>query len=614
MTLLAPLALALGALAVPIVLMYVLKLRRQRLVVPSTLLWQRVLEDVQANAPWQRLRPTVLLLLQLLALAALVMAVARPAYTRTETVTGDLVVIVDESYEMQAHDVAPSRFAVALARAHDLASNLAPGNVLSVIGMAGQPRLVAAESSDQATIGHAIDGLQTGVSPPNFLAALSLASSLARSGEGTRVVVLTSRDSGITGLPVSVPFPVQIVRIGGRLHDLGITAFSAVHASGHTKAVLRVRNFGVRTASSDLDLLVDGQLADVRPVTLAPGQEQNLFWSELPESATRLHAHLERADDYSGDKTAWAVINGESTRNVLLITSGDYFLETALTLDPTVNLQTISSSDYAPDQASGNDLVVFDRYLPATLPATPVLLVSPPAGGVRPLQFGSQRPAGPISVASLTASDPLSSLLRYVDFSDVHVTRAREVALPSSLQPLVFAGKQPLIAAGPNGATRLGVISFDVLHSDWPLRVSFPIAVQNLLHYLAPGLALGVEDLSVGQAVSFFPDSRARVLRVTKPDGSIEELHAPFLPFTDTSEPGLYSVREIGQSIHASAVFAANFFHPPSAPAPGPAILSFGHFQEGYNHAVRVPVDFAWALGLVALSLLGLEWWLALRR
>ena len=61
-----PLAL-LGLLFIPAVLaMYLLKLRRDEAVVPSTLLWQRLVADVEANAPWQRLRRSLLLLLQLL--------------------------------------------------------------------------------------------------------------------------------------------------------------------------------------------------------------------------------------------------------------------------------------------------------------------------------------------------------------------------------------------------------------------------------------------------------------------------------------------------------------------------------------------------------------------
>ena len=81
MTLLNPLALGLSAFAIPIVLMYMLKLRRQEKTISSTFLWRRAVDDLQANAPWQRLRANLLLLVQLLVLAALVLTLAQPAYS-----------------------------------------------------------------------------------------------------------------------------------------------------------------------------------------------------------------------------------------------------------------------------------------------------------------------------------------------------------------------------------------------------------------------------------------------------------------------------------------------------------------------------------------------------
>src|SRR6187431_3610237 len=105
----APLAL-LGLLFVPAVIaMYLLKLRRTETVVPSTLLWQRLAADVEANAPWQKLRRSLLLLLQLLLVAILALLAARPFVERPAGLAGDLVLIVDTSASMQATDVTPSR-------------------------------------------------------------------------------------------------------------------------------------------------------------------------------------------------------------------------------------------------------------------------------------------------------------------------------------------------------------------------------------------------------------------------------------------------------------------------------------------------------------------------
>src|SRR4026207_2349059 len=109
MSFLTPLALALGVIAGPIILLYMLRLRRREVQVSSTMLWQQLLRDREANAPWQRLRGNLLLLLQLLVLAALVMALARPFIEVPTVTTGRIALLVDASASMNATDVQPNR-------------------------------------------------------------------------------------------------------------------------------------------------------------------------------------------------------------------------------------------------------------------------------------------------------------------------------------------------------------------------------------------------------------------------------------------------------------------------------------------------------------------------
>ena len=614
MTLLTPLALALTALAVPVVAMYILKLRRQQQVISSTLLWQRALDDVQANAPWQRLRPSILLLLQLLALLALVLALAAPAYSSAHHYRGDLILIVDESYGMQAQDVAPSRFAAALAQAHSLANDLPAGNVASIIGMSAEPALKTAESSDGGAISRAIDRLRVGVSPPNFLAALSFAASLARNGQTTRAVVLTSRESGISTLPIRVPFPVEIVRIGGHLHDLGITAFSATEGGRQTQALARIGNFGADTAASDLNLYVDGQLADVRPLTVAPGKQQTLFWTDLPPRPHTLRVQLTHADDVSTDKAAWAVAAAGSQRRILLASKNDFFLQTALSLDPTVQLSLLAPSAYHASLAPRYDLVVFDGMLPSVLPTTPVLLVSPPQGHTGAIGIGANRPGGTVASASVPASAGIASLLQFVDLSDVHVGRARAVTMPGWLLPVAASGGATVLAAGENNGTRVALMPFNLQESDWPLRISFPILMQNLLHYLAPGLGLGTTDVAAGQSVQFFPPPGTHQIDIARPNGETDHMGSPFPPFTGTTQPGLYTATAIGGSMPSASTFAVNFFPARPAPAGGRSRVVLGQPHAGSTRTVGVPVSVAWAFALAVLALLSAEWWFAFRR
>jgi hypothetical protein len=106
-----------SAIIIPvIIIMYLLKRRRQDRPVSSILLWEQVLRDAAANVPWQRLRRNLLLLMQLLIAIALVIALMRP-YVAGALTGGDVFLIIDTSASMQATDVAPNRMAAAIGTA-----------------------------------------------------------------------------------------------------------------------------------------------------------------------------------------------------------------------------------------------------------------------------------------------------------------------------------------------------------------------------------------------------------------------------------------------------------------------------------------------------------------
>src|SRR5450755_4978539 len=109
MNLLVPAALAFGLIIPIILLLYFMRPKRQQRTVASTLLWQQALQDMQASRPWQRLRITPLLILQILAAIFIVLVLARPAVFANSSISGDTIIILQASASMQATDVAPSR-------------------------------------------------------------------------------------------------------------------------------------------------------------------------------------------------------------------------------------------------------------------------------------------------------------------------------------------------------------------------------------------------------------------------------------------------------------------------------------------------------------------------
>lgn len=607
MILLRPAALAILLLAIPIVALYVLRLKRPERPVSSTLLWRGIVEDMRANAPWQRLRPSLLLAIQLITLAALALALAQPAVTHSQEFAGDAVLILDQSYSMQSTDASPTRFAVAQARARSIASQMAATSAISVIGMGKQPSLAIAQSTDAGAIDAAIDRLRPGARAVNVSAALSLAASLARPGRQTQAVILTDRSSGVTPASLHLSFPVTVQRFGSIRRDLGIVGFSA-NAGTFTHALVRLENFGRQTAASDIDLYGDGQLLDVRPVSVAAGSVISLTWDHLPSGVRRLETRLTLSDNVPEDKSAWAVVPSPVQRKVLLVTQSNYYLETALALDPTIALQVVTPAGYAAAPGSSADVVIFDGFTPRTRPSSSILLVDPPSGSAPGIRVGRQVPGG-----TLTAVPGAPRMLRRdAGLAQAGVTQTRDVHPASWLRPVLRAGTSPAVLAGAHHSSREAVISFRLEDSDWPLRISFPVFIHDLIQYLAPGITLGTTSIGTGDALPVFASPGTSALVVTQPDGSTDTIRAPFPPYTSTVSPGIYAARPLPGGT-APVLIAVNSFPPSRSDSRAPSISRPHGSTSAATGRVSVPEEVSWMAALLVLVLLGTEWWVGMR-
>jgi hypothetical protein len=137
-----PAAFAFLAIVPIVVLLYLLKLKRKPLEVSSTLFWFRAIQDLEANAPFQKLRKNLLLLLQVLILLLLILALARPFLQAEGRTHQTLALILDGSASMQSVDVVPSRFEAAREKAGQLIRDLSEGDQALLILAAGKARVL----------------------------------------------------------------------------------------------------------------------------------------------------------------------------------------------------------------------------------------------------------------------------------------------------------------------------------------------------------------------------------------------------------------------------------------------------------------------------------------
>src|SRR5439155_23479471 len=97
--------------------------------------WRGQIRARQAHVPWQRLRPSWLLFVQLLAAAVLVAAALQPALPAGAGLARHSLVLVDASASMQATDLWPSRLGEARRQVNAVIDQLGPSDRMTIIAV-----------------------------------------------------------------------------------------------------------------------------------------------------------------------------------------------------------------------------------------------------------------------------------------------------------------------------------------------------------------------------------------------------------------------------------------------------------------------------------------------
>ena len=241
MQLLAPIALfALLPLAAAIIVLYLLKPRRRDLVVPSVFLWRRAVQDVQANAPFQKLRRNLLLLLQLAALACLVAGLAAPFFLASRLGGKSTVIVLDASASMNATDADGSRFDEARRRAQEIVRGLGRRDEAALVVCGARARVALPFSRDQHRLLRSLNAIPPTDCPTNIRDGLLLAISLAGKRPDARVYVIS--DGAFPALPeVASPAAVCFLRVGARNHNVALLAFEAARPPAAPEHQLFIR-------------------------------------------------------------------------------------------------------------------------------------------------------------------------------------------------------------------------------------------------------------------------------------------------------------------------------------------------------------------------------------
>ena len=599
-------------LAVPvIIILYLLKQKHEDYIISSVYLWQNALQDIEANAPWQKLKKNILMFLQIAAVILLALLLAEPAIKMYNNNSESVMLVIDCSLSMQSTDIKPNRFEAAKKDAINLVESCNSNTKFTLIVSGSTPHIVLSQTNDKDRVIQEIQNLKVSDTAQDLEGTVELVNSLLLEnsgiqinwfGDGANPLSVSSSDD-ISGSYISSDdIRYHLYNRNGENYAVTLLSQRKLQNSQEITVLSRIANFSQKDAELDVSLYTDGELFDARRIKVEAGKSENIYWTKVPELTSRLECRIDTEDILDKDNSAGLMVYSNKVRKVLLASDGNIFLEKVLNLMPDVELYRTDTEDMY--ELKGYDLYIFDGNLPEQLPDDGhIILFNPPQNEYFSL-------AGVSEYAEIrgTKHKIYNNLEDDISFNALKTDLYH---LPQWGNPLMENNEGIVAFEGYLDKNRLIVFGFDLHETNLPVQPFFPVIMTRVVQELLPGGLNEISAVNAGDLINLSIDPEAREVFVIAPDGNKTQIAPPFPVdvFDGATQIGTYVLEQklenetVQQSFFVNAPSEKEFATLESAKSLQQDIEKDQDRKQLGFWDIRIP------LLCLLLAILVIEWW-----
>ncbi len=508
-----------AALTIPIVLIYIIRVRLRRRPVSTLLFWNQLFDEKKPRAWWQQLRHWLSLLLQLAFVLLLVGAIIDPLWSWQKNTQRRIVLVLDNSASMSAIEASgKTRLHSSKEIAKGLARSLRQGDEMSLVSAGGQAMVHIGFTNHSRLLIDGIEACPETDAPSALLSAIATADRLLKDRtEKSEIIVLTDgcfEDfESIQNNPL-----VKIYGVGTTQSNTAITRYqvrrSVVDSVGY-QVLIEVTNSGLEEVKTKLEITLEDSLVDVVPLSLKAGESQTRILDHTSSTGGRLVAKLDLKDALSMDNSAISILPQRAPLPITLVTSGSLFLKSVLESMPLVELTIVET---APDAAPARGLLVIDRKIPAIVPRGRVLVVDPQ--NHTDLWTVGEKLEQPL-VARVEKDSPLTQHIR---LDNVLFPGAKQLTFTRPVEALILDPlDSPMLARLKRPFGDLWILTCNLEQSDLPLRIAFPVLVKNAIEWFQGNEGQLQPAVPTGSLAHFAVPAKESEITTVKADAVIVE-------------------------------------------------------------------------------------------
>ena len=550
-TLLVPIIIAVVLIAI----LYLIRVRRRSVVVPSIGLWRTVLEQ-NAHRRWHDwIKRLISFLICVIVVGLLALALLDPRQEEDDSARRHAVIIVDASASMAAdsgREDCKTRFDCAMRDAHELVDHMKMTDRAVIIEASGIVSAVSGPfQADKNALNKTLSTMKVRATSADMRKAVELAAHLSANRDNAEIYLLTDgqfaqADDISKLLPSNAAFEQRTY--GGPSGNLSIETFNVRRYIANRlgfEVFFKAHNGFDKPVTARMKIVT---LADDEPVfdgkkehetvvekslTLASGSSELRLYENLTLSSSRMAATIEiidpenLVDPLPNDNIAYARIPDYAKPDIACITSGNLYLEAALLLNENYRVSFIKPTDRAILDSAGNidlarisgehDIVILDnsyRNLPHLAEGDwsgRTIFINPDEGDS---PFKTKSVVNPM----IERVNGKHAVARWLSLKNLNIARANVFNGIKNEDLVMRAIEGPLMATKKTDTKRILAIGFSLVESDLIFRVGLPVLFINAVDWMMDENAEPLRGFPTGNAWHVAIPGNASRVNVILPD------------------------------------------------------------------------------------------------
>ena len=516
----------------PLIAIYLLKVKPTRKPTTAYFLWQEIFQEKRSTALFQRLRDLFSLLLMLLAFVAISLALTKPIWTDDERL--DLVLLIDNSASMNADNGNETRLESAKKTASQIVESLDGTQRCSVATVNSDIQFVSNMTDNPRELLNAIDSITPTSLPSRMLALQSLSDNSSRSTVSNRDNK-SSEDSSTTDsnptfsdddskhrfvflsdgvVDGPIPDSMELLKIGEKpTGNIGIVACDMQRLIGTGRAGVFYQIISTFKEPVEAELILTHQSPDnivkLIPLTIAPGSNPSAVFELENAEPGHWQISLDIDDGLNDDNQVDLILPAINPIQVGVAGTDRFFYENSV-------IAFSNTGGLLKLVPTGGQLLIGQKSIPLQADGADLLIFQPDGESPWWSSVGEA-----IDVALPRAIDENHPAIRHIDISSIPFVGAKRLELPPGADVWVEAeDKTPLIYKITRSGTSVVIVNLDPLDSNFYFSAWFPVLVYSTAKHLAGRTDTIKSTYATGEATAIPGANGENASNLVFPDGS----------------------------------------------------------------------------------------------